>query len=175
MGVDLLDQALTFLGAAGLGTALGLVYDLFRILRRRVRLPLLGSALDLLFWALVTAGLFLYAIAAGGGDIAIKSNRRAYTLIATIQEEVHRFAIGFHRQRSVKKGLSTALTEIPGIGPARAKLLFKHFKTLKAITDATEEELAGIDGMNRPSAAAVYGHFHKEDAAETPAAGSGEA
>ena len=71
MGVDLLDQALTFLGAAGLGTALGLVYDLFRILRRRVRLPLLGSALDLLFWALVTAGLFLYAIAAGGGQLRI--------------------------------------------------------------------------------------------------------
>ena len=100
------------------------------------------------------------AIAAGGGDIAIKSNRRAYTLVATIQEEVHRFAIGYHRQRSVKRGLSTTLTGIPGIGPARAKLLFKHYKTLKAIGDATEEELAGIDGISRPAAAAVYRYFH---------------
>lgn len=102
------------------------------------------------------------AIAAGGGDIAIKSNRRAYTLIATIQEEVHRFAIGFHRQRSVKKGLATALTEIPGIGPARAKLLFRHFKTLKAIRAADEEELQGIDGMSRPAAKAVFRYFHPE-------------
>lgn len=70
MGVDLLDQALTFLGAAGLGTALGLVYDLFRILRRRVRLPLLGSALDLLFWALVTAGFFSMPSPPGAGSCA---------------------------------------------------------------------------------------------------------
>ena len=87
MGVDLLDQALTFLGAAGLGTALGLVYDLFRILRRRVRLPLLGSALDLLFWALVTAGLFLYAIAAGGGQL------RIYMVLALFLGRRDRFSL----------------------------------------------------------------------------------
>ena len=71
MGIDLWAQALTFLGALGLGAGLGLVYDLFRLLRRRVRLPLLGPALDLLFWVLVTAGLFLYAISAGGGELRI--------------------------------------------------------------------------------------------------------
>ncbi|HIZ83178.1 MAG TPA: excinuclease ABC subunit UvrC [Firmicutes bacterium] len=103
------------------------------------------------------------AIAAGGGDIAIKSTRRAYTLIATIQEEVHRFAIGYHRQRRSRQGIATTLTEIPGVGPARAKLLFRQFKTLKAISDATEEELAGLEGMTRPAAAAVYRHFHPEE------------
>ena len=71
MGIDLWEQALTFLGALGLGAGLGLVYDLFRLLRHRVRLPLLGPALDFLFWMLVTAGLFLYAISAGGGELRI--------------------------------------------------------------------------------------------------------
>ena len=71
MGIDLWGQALTFLGALGLGAGLGLVYDLFRLLRRRVRLPLLGPVLDLLFWVVVTAGLFLYAISAGGGELRI--------------------------------------------------------------------------------------------------------
>ena len=62
MGIDPWGQALTFLGALGLGAGLGLVYDLFRLLRRRVRLPLLGPVLDLLFWVVVTAGLFLLSI-----------------------------------------------------------------------------------------------------------------
>lgn len=71
MGIDLWDQAATFLGAALMGMGVGLVYDLFRTLRRRVRLPLLGPALDLLFWLLVTAGIFLYAVAFGGGRVRI--------------------------------------------------------------------------------------------------------
>lgn len=101
------------------------------------------------------------AISDTGGEIAIKSNRKAYTLVSTIQEEVHRFAIGFHRQRSVKKGLSTTLTNIDGIGEGRAKLLLKHFKTMKAIAEASEEELAGMKGITKPTAAAVYNHFHQ--------------
>ena len=50
MGIDLWDQALTFAGAAILGMGAGLVYDLMRVLRRRLRLPLLGPVLDFLFW-----------------------------------------------------------------------------------------------------------------------------
>ena len=76
---------------------------------------------------------------------------------------MHRFAIGYHRQRRSRQGIATTLTEIPGVGPARAKLLFRQFKTLKAISDATEEELAGLEGMTRPAAAAVYRHFHPEE------------
>lgn len=71
MEVNLLTQAVTFGGAVLLGAALGLVYDFFRVLRRRLRLPLLGTVLDLLFWVLVTVGLFLYAILKGGGQLRL--------------------------------------------------------------------------------------------------------
>ena len=71
MGIDLADQVRTFLGAAALGGGLGLVYDVLRVFRRRLRLPLLGGLLDLGFWVLTTAGLFVYATAVGGGVVRI--------------------------------------------------------------------------------------------------------
>ncbi len=81
------------------------------------------------------------AIAASGGDIVIKSNKRAYTLIATIQEETHRFAITYHRQRSTKKGLSLELLGIEGVGEKRAKLLLKTYKDINLLQKATAKEI----------------------------------
>ena len=100
------------------------------------------------------------AIAAEGGDISIKSNRAAFTFITGIQDEVHRFAIGYHKQRRSKSMLASELTEIEGIGKARAAALLKHFKTVKAIKAATEDELAAASGMTKAAADAVYKHFH---------------
>ena len=60
MTVSVTDQALFFAGALVMGAAVGLLYDAFRILRVRVRLPLLGGVLDLLFWLVVTVALFVY-------------------------------------------------------------------------------------------------------------------
>ena len=102
------------------------------------------------------------AIAAVGGDISIKSNRAAFTFITGIQDEVHRFAIGYHKQRRSKSMLASELTEIEGIGKARAAALLKHFKTVKAIKAATEDELAAASGMTKAAADAVYKHFHEE-------------
>ena len=102
------------------------------------------------------------AIAAEGGDISIKSNRAAFTFITGIQDEVHRFAIGYHKQRRSKSMLSSELTEIDGIGKARAAALLKHFKTVKAIKSAAADELAAAPGMTKAAADAVYKHFHEE-------------
>lgn len=102
------------------------------------------------------------AIAAEGGDISIKSNRAAFTFITGIQDEVHRFAIGYHKQRRSKSMLSSELTEIEGIGKARAAALLKHFKTVKAIKSAAADELAAAPGMTKAAADAVYKHFHEE-------------
>ena len=102
------------------------------------------------------------AIAAEGGDISIKSNRAAFTFITGIQDEVHRFAIGYHKQRRSKSMLSSELTEIDGIGKARAAALLKHFKTVKAIKSAAVDELAAAPGMTKAAADAVYKHFHEE-------------
>jgi|GEM_PF-3663472 len=71
MTVSVTDQALFFAGALVMGAAVGLLYDAFRILRVRVRLPLLGGVLDLLFWLVVTVALFVYTTTAGSGEVRL--------------------------------------------------------------------------------------------------------
>jgi excinuclease ABC subunit C len=100
------------------------------------------------------------AIAKDGGEIAINSNRAAFTLVSTIQDEVHRFAIGYHRQMRKKNTISTTLTSIEGVGLTRAKALLKHFKTITAIKEADLEELTAAPSMNEPAAKKVYAYFH---------------
>ena len=99
------------------------------------------------------------AIAEDGGEIAINSKRTVFTLISTIQEEVHRWAIGYHRQRRKKSAIGTTLTQIEGIGETRARALLRHFGSLKAIRAATVEELCGVKEINRPVAEAVRRYF----------------
>lgn len=100
------------------------------------------------------------AIALTGGEIAISSHRRAFILVSSIQDEVHRFAIGYHRQQRKKAAVSSTLTSIAGIGDARAKALLKHFKTVKAVSEADLQELENAPGMTKPSARRVYEYFH---------------
>ena len=100
------------------------------------------------------------AIAAGGGDIAIRANRRAYTLIATIQEETHRFAISYHRAKSRKKGLTAELTEIEGMGEQRVKKLLKAFKSIAAVRAASAEEIAKKAGIPKAVAERIYAFYH---------------
>ena len=102
------------------------------------------------------------AITEEGAEIAINSNRAAFTLVSTIQDEVHRYAIGFHRQQRKKTSVSTTLTSIPGIGETRARALLKHFRTVRAVSEATRAMLEETPGMNAPAARAVYAYFHPE-------------
>ena len=100
------------------------------------------------------------AIATNGGDISIKANESAYRLVTTIQDEVHRFAIGYHKKRRSKKMLSSELLAIEGIGEAKAKALLKHFKTMKAIREASVDELSAVAGINRSLAEKIYSEFN---------------
>ncbi|MDP4119439.1 MAG: excinuclease ABC subunit UvrC [Bacillota bacterium] len=100
------------------------------------------------------------AIASDGGEIVINSKRRVFTFISNIQDEVHRFAIGYHRQKRSKSAFSSSLTEIDGIGATRAKALLKYFKTVKRISEAELKELEGAPTMNKYTAKAVYKYFH---------------
>jgi len=99
------------------------------------------------------------AIASSGGDIAIKSNRAAFTLVTSIQDEVHRYAITYHKKRRTKSMLASELLEIEGIGDTRRKALLKHFKTLTAIKNASIDELSSVKGMNRKSAEAIFNYY----------------
>ncbi len=101
------------------------------------------------------------AIAVSGGEIALSSKRRAFTLVAEIQEEVHRFAVTYHRQKHKSSALSGTLTEIPGVGPARAKALLRHFKTITAIKKAGIDELKSVPGISDATAQTIYDALHK--------------
>ncbi len=102
------------------------------------------------------------AITDEGREIAITSKRQAFTLVSSIQDEVHRFAIGYHRQARSKKAFSSSLTEIDGIGEKRAKALLSYFKTVKRIKEADIEELMQVKGMTRPAAEAIYRFYRVE-------------
>ena len=99
------------------------------------------------------------AVTGGGEEIEIKDGRRVFTLISTIQEEVHRFSIAYHKQKHTSRTVSSTLTDIPGIGEKKAKLLLKHFKTIGKIKAATEDELAAAAGISRRDAKQIAAYF----------------
>ena len=102
------------------------------------------------------------AISSDGGEISISALRSVYTLISSIQEEVHRFAIGYSRSKHRKGAFESTLTTIEGVGPTRAKMLFREFKSTKGISQASVERLQAVRGMNRQAAENVYRFYHPE-------------
>ena len=100
------------------------------------------------------------AITAGGEDISIRANHRAYTFVATIQEETHRFAITYHRNSSRKKGLTAELSLIEGLGDKRIKLLLKTYKTIEALKQAMPEEIKKSTGIPIGVCQKIYDFYH---------------
>ena len=101
------------------------------------------------------------AITGEGGEISINSKRSAFTLVSRIQEEVHRFAIEYHRKRR-SAGISTTLTQIEGVGQKRAAALLKHFKSVNAVKEASFDELCSVKGVDKRSAQTVFDYFHSD-------------
>lgn len=100
-------------------------------------------------------------VTADGKEIAIDSNQAIFSLIGSIQEETHRFAITYHRQLRSKRLHYSQLDSISGIGPKRKQELLRHFKSLKAIGEATLPDLERL--LPKDAAFAVYRHFHPEE------------
>lgn len=100
------------------------------------------------------------AITDAGKEIAINNKRSVFTLVSNIQEEVHRFAIGYHRQKRKNTSFKSSLTEIEGVGERRAKALLKHFGTIANIKEADLQELETAPTMNKVVARTVYSYFH---------------
>ncbi|HCI0493824.1 TPA: excinuclease ABC subunit UvrC [Enterococcus faecium] len=99
-----------------------------------------------------------------GTDLAVvplERNSPEFFLPQRIQDEVHRFAITFHRQLRSKNSFASRLDEIEGLGPKRKKMLLKEFKSLKNITAATTEELQEI-GLPKNVAQNVFDKLHQE-------------
>ena len=100
-------------------------------------------------------------VAPDGGEIELAMHRGPFTLVTAIQDETHRFAIAYQRKNAGKKAFASSLTGIPGVGPATAKALMAHFKTVRAISEASAGELAAAKGVNRAAAQKVFEHFHQ--------------
>lgn len=102
------------------------------------------------------------AISTAGGRVEFNSKRKAFSLVTTIQDEVHRFAVTYHRKKHTKKAVASALTEINGVGEKRAKTLLMKFGTLENIAKASESELAAVSGITNAVAHEIYTAFHGE-------------
>lgn len=103
------------------------------------------------------------AIVSKDGEIAISRKRKLFTFVSKLQDEVHRFAIGYQRQRRNMNTFKSSLTDIPTVGAERAKALLKHFRTIKNISQADYDELLNAPKMNKISADEVYRYFHKNE------------
>ena len=99
-------------------------------------------------------------ITSDGREIGIDGVPAVFSFIGTIQEEVHRWSVEYHRSlRSLAIG--SALDRIPGVGEKRRNRLLKHFKSVKAIRAASFEELRAVVPSN--TARAVYDYFHPSE------------
>ena len=95
-------------------------------------------------------------------ELPIKRDSEGFKLLTRVQDEVHRFAIEYHRLLRSKGQVHSVLDDIEGIGPARRKALLRTFKTTEAIRDASVEELLHAPSMNEAAAENVYRFFHPD-------------
>jgi excinuclease ABC subunit C len=95
-------------------------------------------------------------------EIELDRSSNIYKFVASVQEEVHNFAITYHRSLRTKHITKSALDDIQGIGEKRKKALLSYFKSIENIKKADIEELKNVEGMNKASAESVYNFFRKE-------------
>ena len=84
-------------------------------------------------------------------------------LIYAIREEVHRFAIEYHRSLREKRLSRSKLDDIPGVGTKKKMILLKEFKSVKNIKEKTEEELSAIKGIDKRTAKNIVEYFDKKN------------
>ena len=93
--------------------------------------------------------------------IGMKTNSELFRVLTQLQDEVHRFAITFHREKRSKHALHSELDDIKGIGPKTREELLNHFKTVKRIHEESLETLTAVIGTAK--ATIIYRYFHPEN------------
>jgi len=136
-------------GGLGQVHAVKAVMDAFRL-----TIPVVGLAKD-------DAHRTRAVVFTDGSEIDLKSEPLLFSYAGNIQEEVHRFAITFHRGTRGKKMTHSVLEEIPKIGPKRKKALMEKFRSIDAIRKASYEELMETEGMNSKAAESVLEFFQQ--------------
>ena len=92
--------------------------------------------------------------------IGMKTDSELFHILTTIQDEVHRYAITFHRDKRSKNALHSELDSIKGIGPKTKNMLIKHFKSVKKIKNAEMTDLENVVG--KAKATIIYDYFHSK-------------
>lgn len=95
-------------------------------------------------------------------EIELDKTSNLYRFVASIQEEVHNYAISYHRSLRNKSLTKSLLDDIQGIGEKRKKALLSHFKSIEEIKVASFEELLEVEGMNKSSAESVFKFFNNK-------------
>ena len=105
--------------------------------------------------------------------IILRRQSEGMYLLQRVRDESHRFAITYHRQTRRKGALRSALDDIPGIGATYQKRLLNHFGSVRAIREATVEQLEQVKGIGHAKAEAIFAALHPDDGgtAATPEAG----
>ncbi|MDE6591842.1 MAG: excinuclease ABC subunit UvrC [Oscillospiraceae bacterium] len=101
------------------------------------------------------------AITADGGEISISEAKSAFMLVTRIQDEVHRFSIGYQRKKHRKSAFELGITSVKGIGEKKAMKLLSTFKTMENLKKASPEEIAAAAGVNLQVARDVWEYVHE--------------
>lgn len=96
--------------------------------------------------------------------IGLKTDSELFHVLTHIQDEVHRYAITFHRDKRSKHALHSELDDIIGIGPKTKEALLHHFRTVKRISEASDDELTAVVGSSK--AAILKAHFKEKGNAD---------
>ena len=94
-------------------------------------------------------------------EIPLDIHSECFRFVTRVQDEVHRFAIEYHRSLRTKAQVHSVLDDINGVGPKRRRALMKKFKSMDELKKASVEELLEAEGMNTAAAQAVYDFFHE--------------
>jgi len=95
--------------------------------------------------------------------VALAPGSQAYHLLQRVRDEAHRFAVTYHQQVRGRRAIHSVLDEVQGVGPARKRALLRRFGSVRAIRDASADDIAGVAGVGAALAARI-----KEAVADRP-------
>ncbi len=95
--------------------------------------------------------------------LCLPRHDQALLFLQRVRDEAHRFGIRFHRKMRNANAMVTDLVKIPGVGPARQRLLLRHFGSLTRVKQASVAQLEMVPGLPKPLAARIYEYFNREN------------